>query len=217
MNHPTLIPALSQALAQGLPGAEAQYKMAHTFRMQQLKDIENTPQPGHRVAAVMAMLFLKNEQWHTALIRRTPYDDVHSRQVSFPGGGIEPADGGDLRLTALRETQEEIGVPMDKLQIIGQLSQLYIPVSNNLVHPFVGVIHEEPSYKPDPNEVESVIEAPLALFLQDGPPARTDIEVHNGMTLRDVPYYDVHGHVVWGATAMMLSELATIIQSVRLD
>ena len=206
-----MIDNLRNALAGELPGREAQYRMAHYSRMG-FKDmmLDELPE-NHRRSAVLALLFPENGEWHTVLMRRTAHNDAHSRQVSFPGGGVEPGDGDDLSRTALREAQEELGIAPERVELLGRLTELYIPVSNNLVFPFVGLAEERPDFTPDPLEVEEVLLPPLRFFRDPAHQKLADIPLPKGGVLRDVPYFDVHGNLVWGATAMMLSELMTAV------
>jgi 8-oxo-dGTP pyrophosphatase MutT (NUDIX family) len=202
-----MIEQLRRSLAGPLPGREAQYRMAHYSRMG-FKDLMLDELPGnHRRSAVLALLFPENGEWHTVLMRRTAHNDAHSRQVSFPGGGVEPGDEGELSRTALREAHEELGIDPGRVELLGQLTELYIPVSNNLVFPFVGLTDVRPDFTPDPREVEEVLLAPLHFFWDPAYQKLADIPLPKGGLLREVPYFDVHGHLVWGATAMMLSEL----------
>jgi 8-oxo-dGTP pyrophosphatase MutT (NUDIX family) len=202
-----MIERLRRSLAGALPGREAQYRMAHYSRMG-FKDMRLDELPEHhRRSAVLALLFPENGEWHTVLMRRTAHNDAHSRQVSFPGGGVEPGDEGVLSRTALREAHEELGIDPERVELLGQLTELYIPVSNNLVFPFVGLTDARPDFTPDPLEVEEVLLSPLRFFQDPAYQKLADIPLPKGGLLREVPYFDVHGHVVWGATAMMLSEL----------
>ncbi|MCK6693148.1 MAG: CoA pyrophosphatase [Thermoanaerobaculia bacterium] len=146
------IDMLRDRLSGPLPGRDAQYKMASLRRLQEL-EFTPAPPPDARVACVLNLLHLHEGRWHTILIERTANPrDRHSGQVSFPGGRWEENDG-ELANVALRETEEEIGIPAGQVQILGQLTDLYIPVSNFLVHPFVGILEGAPMFTPQPGEV----------------------------------------------------------------
>ena len=108
--------------------------------------------------------------------------------------------------SAVREAEEEIGVPRSGVRVLRDLTPLYIPVSNFLVHPFVGMTDQRPDFLPQPEEVAQILEVPLRTVLDPGIRQVTDLQIHSGFTLKDVPYFDLSGHVVWGATAMILSE-----------
>jgi len=209
MNFETLIEGVRRQLTEPLPGEAAQYQMASYTR----KDIELRtikPRDDVRVAAVLAMLYPKDGEPHISLMQRTDRG-AHAGQVSFPGGGVEEQDN-DLIDTALREAQEEVNIQPDDVQILGKLTPLHIPISNSMVHPIVGYSHVVPDYVPDPAEVKAVIEAPLADFLNPDKLKMTDIRVPAGFILKDTPYFDIKGYIVWGATAMMMNELLEVIK-----
>lgn len=201
---------LRDRLSGPLPGRDAQYKMASLRRLQEL-EFTPAPPPDARVACVLNLLHLHEGRWHTILIERTANPrDRHSGQVSFPGGRWEENDG-ELANVALRETEEEIGIPAGQVQILGQLTDLYIPVSNFLVHPFVGILEGAPMFTPQPGEVEAVLTPALSVFQASENRKKTDLTLHQGITLKDVPYFDVDGKIVWGATAMILSEFLELV------
>ena len=131
--------------------------------------------------------------------------DTHSGQMSFPGGKHDQTDF-DLRHTALRETQEEIGVDPNGINIIGQATPLYIPVSNFLAHPYVGVMDHRPEFIKEEREVAEIVTTPLLDLIEYVEPSSIDIPYGQGLVLKNVPYFDVKGKVVWGATSMMLNE-----------
>ena len=189
-----------------LPGEEAQLKMAHAFRRKLWP-----AGPDARLAGVMMLLYPKESQWQTVIIQRAAKNpnDVHSGQLSFPGGKKEDFDP-NMVSCALRETQEEIGI--DAIQIIGSLTPLFIPVSNFLVYPFMGYINYEPAFIPDSREVQDVFTVPLHHFQDPENRKHASIHVGSGMQLDDVPYYDIHGRMLWGATAMIISEVTTILE-----
>lgn len=200
------ITELQNRLKSPLPGREAQLKMAPTSR----RKYAAAP-PHARQAAVLATLFPKEEEWHVVLIQRNPNDkDRHGGQISFPGGKVEPDDSSTLH-TALRETEEEVGIPRKAVKILGRLSGLYIPVSNFQVHPFVGYLEQPPKYVLQADEVSDVLEVPLSHFKKQAVRRTVDLPINELLTMRNVPYFDVHGHMLWGATAMMMSELLEIV------
>jgi 8-oxo-dGTP pyrophosphatase MutT (NUDIX family) len=134
--------------------------------------------------------------------------------VSFPGGKVEQSDD-NLAHTALREVHEEIGVSPQSIAIIGKLTEVYIPVSNFYVHPFVGYLTEKPNFTPQPNEVQQIIEVPLEWLLDKNNQTTTNLTLPNGIELKSVPCFRIEGDIIWGATAMLLKELITIIEQVR--
>jgi len=199
------IPELKQRLNSPLPGRDAQLKMASGSRR-----IYPIVPDNARTACVMIVLYPKNEGLHLVLMERTPNKhDRHSGQISFPGGMLEKTDAS-LKDGALREVEEEVGIQRDQIEVIGQISELYIPVSNFQVFPFVGYMDGAPSFIAQESEVKTIIEAPIGLLLAQETRQTKDLQIH-GITLKDVPFFNVFGHTVWGATAMMLSEFLEIL------
>ena len=146
---------------------------------------------------------------HLILTRRHEYPGVHSGQISFPGGRRET--GETLKTTALRETMEEIGVAPNRLQVLGELSPLYTPPSNFCIYPFVAYSPVYPNFQPDPKEVAEIVEAPLSHLL-DPVNRKEEIWDFEKYGQRRVPFFDVFGHKVWGATAMILSEFLMLLR-----
>jgi 8-oxo-dGTP pyrophosphatase MutT (NUDIX family) len=203
----TFIERLRERHKQGLPGRDHQLKMAAMLK----RSIFDAP-PTARKAAVMMLLFQKNGEWQLILTERTGNDrDPHSHQISFPGGSAELSDA-DLAATALRETQEEIGLDPSMIQIIGAMTDVYIPVSNFHVQPFLAFTKGTPQYKRQETEVKQVIETPISVLKNEANWKTKDISVAGKYDLKNVPYYDVFGKAVWGATAMMISELLEILR-----
>lgn len=200
--------ALQQRLAQPLPGTAAQYRMATASRRTE-EQLFRSQQANPRLSAVLALLYLKADSLHTALMQRTADGYAHSGQISFPGGRSETSDT-DLRHTALREAYEEFGIEPHTVQTVGSLTPLYIPVSNSLVTPYVGLLHRAPTFIPNPAEVAHIIEVPIAHLLQPDTIKQTTLTVANQWKIH-TPYYDVQGQIVWGATAMIISELLQLL------
>jgi len=204
------IQRIQERLNEPLPGPEAQYKMAHAIRQKPQHPPENA-----RIACTLALLYPKEGKWYLPLIQRQSNDpnDRHGGQISFPGGKQEEGDA-DLATTALREAEEEIGIRAADVHVLGQLTELYIPVSNFLVYPFIGYLDYVPTFTKQESEVHSILEVPIKLLQAHHTVQFTDMKFSNNVTVNDIPYYNVHGHVVWGATAMMLSEFLEIIEEV---
>lgn len=193
-----------------LPADEAHFKMAPLERIRFLENIE-TEGLNTKIAAVMMLLYPKNRETHLALILRNSYNGVHSSQVAFPGGKYEFLDQ-NFETTALRETHEEIGVHSDKMEIIMPFTSLYIPPSNFRVYPFLGNCNEEIVFVPDPKEVVEIIELPLAMLLNDDLIIHAKIKTSYANTILS-PAFKIKEHIVWGATAMMLSELKEVLKN----
>jgi 8-oxo-dGTP pyrophosphatase MutT (NUDIX family) len=132
--------------------------------------------------------------------------------VGFPGGKREHVDP-DLMFTALREAEEEIALDLSGIDVLGPISPLYITVSKYLVHPFVAYSWKTPELVRQESEVEEILELPLSYFLDPATIMQTRIHLATGIILNHVPTYQINGHVVWGATAMIMSELVDIIKN----
>jgi 8-oxo-dGTP pyrophosphatase MutT (NUDIX family) len=204
---------LKYRLALPLPGANAHWMMAHPYRKQNFL-YRNEPEDAKK-GSVLILLYLVDNSVTTTLIVRQDYDGVHSGQVAFPGGKFEEADI-DLKTTALRETSEEIGIIPSEIEIVGQLTKLYIPPSNFLVHPFIGITNFKPSFHPDTSEVKEVLEVNIHRLLDNSIIGEKEILLANKMRVRS-PYFDINGHTVWGATAMILSELRQILHEMEMN
>jgi 8-oxo-dGTP pyrophosphatase MutT (NUDIX family) len=203
-----LIKKVGRQLKNPLPGEDAQYRMATLGRYRRI-----TPPVTAVNAGVLALFFPKGDQWHIVLIERTSRhaQDRHRGQISFPGGRQEPGDPS-LEYTALREAEEEVGIKIDEVQVLGKLTELYIPVSNFLVHPYVAYTEVHPIFEPQPSEVAAILEVPFEHFLTEKNIRRMDMTVQGNVRLKDVPYFDIGGKVLWGATAMMMSELLALVE-----
>ncbi len=170
------------------------------------------PSPDARRAAVLILLFPSEEQVSTVFIERVEHiNDKHSGQISFPGGSLEPGDSS-VEDCALRESHEEIGVDPSSVNILGRLSPLYIPVSNYQVTPVIGMTNSTPSFFPEAREVSSILPVSVQTFTQPDVIKRMDMKVQAGITLKNVPYYNVKSRVIWGATAMIMSEFLQLIR-----
>jgi 8-oxo-dGTP pyrophosphatase MutT (NUDIX family) len=195
---------VERALQQPLPGVAAQERMATRPRLVLAASPEAQPPVQ---AAVLLALFARDGRIWLPLTRRSEHVAHHRGQISFPGGARE----GDENLwqTALREAEEELGLDGGGVRQIGALTPLYIPSSHFEVQPYVAALPSPPSYRLDQREVAQVIELPLDALLE---PANKHEEMR---TLHDtqvwVPFYRYGEHVIWGATAMMLSELEALL------
>lgn len=197
---------LHQRLQKPLPGEAAHKKMASAARYRQgVKPNERT-----RRSAVLICFYPYQNSIYLPLILRPQYDGVHAGQMAFPGGRMERIDE-NLTRTALREAQEEVGIRVSDVKVLGLLTELFIPPSNFYVQPVVGILPYRPDFYPDPREVEAVVEVDLETLLDETIVGDSQIEVR-GMLI-DAPFYQIQGYRVWGATAMMISELLVVLDS----
>ncbi len=213
---PTFVHRLRTRLAERpLPGPAAQQTMAMRYRA--TPDLLSVEGKDCREAAVLALLVPladgeKGGPSRPGVVLTQRHDDLpdHAGQIAFPGGRREP--GETYVATALREAYEEVGLDAATVDVLGALTPLYIPPSNFCVHPFVGVVDGPPPLRPTDAEVRALLRVPLATLLA---PATRRVEpwALGGRTV-DVPFYDVDGHAVWGATAMMLAELLACCRAV---
>ena len=188
------------------PGWAAQQRMAtDVHRRARLR-----PRPDARRAAVLMLLYPYNGLIYLPMIVRPIYAGVHSGQIALPGGKVEPEDTS-LVATALRETEEEIGVRVPQAQVIGVLSELYIPPSNFIVTPVLAHTEAQPTYQPDPSEVAKVLDLSLSAFTKPDNQSTVSVKAIKNVTL-EAPCYVIDGRVIWGATAMMMSELLAVLE-----
>lgn len=188
-----------------LPGAGSHLKMAPEHRSFELQLVEGKPLTP-RLSAVVALLYPGENGLKLVFIRRSEYVGIHSGQIAFPGGRYEKSDG-DLQVTALRELEEEIGVAADGLEVLGSLTDLYVPPSNFMVRAYVAYTPIKPVYRIDAREVQEVLEYDLNYFFRKDIIGVRDFTAHNSVRVTSAPYYFVEDTIIWGATAMMLTEL----------
>src|SRR5690554_1905705 len=194
------------------PGESAHHKLAPVFRLQELEQLQK-PKIEARHAAVMAVFYPgPGHQVHFVLILRPTYRGVHSNQVAFPGGRVEKEDR-DLAHTALRETEEEVGIPQDDVKVIKEMTPIYIAPSNFWVRPYMGILDYTPELVPQEDEVEAIIEVDLDDFLRDSSLTSQRLSTAYSKSI-EVPAFLLNGHVVWGATAMMLNEMKDVLKVV---
>lgn len=194
-------------LLKNLPGQSAQERMAG-----RVVALPSEIPSNAKLSAVMILLFQKELDWHFCLIKRAENQGAHSGQFAFPGGSIDDLDTSLLD-TAIRETKEEIGISLKEEQIIGSLTPLYIPVSNYLVHPFIAYCDAPKNYTLQIDEVAFVKEITLSHLLNPVNKTKTDITLKDAAATQiQVPAYKIsETEVIWGATAMILSEFEVIL------
>lgn len=202
---------LKPLLNDTLPGWEAQRILSPVQTEKYRQAAEQS-----KKAAVMALMF-PNQKGHAELIfikrpSRNP-EDKHSGQISFPGGQREKEDE-NYKHTALRETHEEIGIPPENIQVLGSLSPLYVYVSNFLVYPFIGVVESKPELTLQQSEVDFVLSEPVHKLVNPAAIQKGNITVR-GNTLTNVPHFKLRDEILWGATAMITSELLDLVRKIK--
>lgn len=204
----TVISQLRSALSKPLPGLGAQLRMAPNPRA----GWDPLKFPGDaRLAAALLLVYPHNDTVNITLTVRGSELRNHTGQVSFPGGRVD--DGETIEAAAIREANEEVGVDPRTVEILGRLTPLHIPVSRFILHPVVAFTTMRPAFQRAEWEVARIIEAPLPL-LHDPKTIKRELmtRVVDGQTIEvDVPFYDVDGEKVWGATAMVLAEFCAIL------
>lgn len=191
-----------------LPGIEAQFKLAPKLRLNyNAKKIKaNDP----KIAAVLALFYPnQNNEVTLLLTKRAKYNGTHSGQISFPGGKVEQSDL-NLKQTALRETYEEVGIIDEDIEVIREFTEVYIPPSNFLVTPFIGIIYNKPVFKVN-SEVAKIIEVPFSKLIDET--SIGSIKITNSyMKETSVPCFKIDDSIIWGATAMILSEIREVLK-----
>ena len=194
-----------------LGGLDEQFRLAPKIRLEyNAKKIQaNKP----KIAAVLALFYPSDNNTVSLLLtKRASYNGTHSGQISFPGGKTEVSDY-NLEETALRETFEETGVFKENTIILREFTDVYIPPSNFLVTPFIGVCHTKPSFKKN-NEVEEILEISYDDILDDNNIHFTQIN-NSYMEKTSVPCFQINGLIIWGATAMILSEIKEALKNIK--
>lgn len=200
---------LKSELSKVLPGVDSHIRLAPEVRIADLKGGEMPVQAME--SAVLIILYPFHNQLYTVVILRNIYEGAHSGQISFPGGKFEKADI-DYSQTALREAHEEIGINPAELEIVGQLSKFYVKPSNFIIYPFVAFSTKRPVFKADPFEVQRIIEIDISAEIDYDKIEYKTITFKNGVQVT-APGFWVSGEFMWGATAMIFSELLEVLKA----
>lgn len=198
---------LVQQLQYELPGKIAHQEAAPYRKV----DYDQLDLNTVKKSGVLILFYHKNNEPHFVLIQRPEYPGAHSGQIALPGGKVEKTDK-DIIHTALREANEEVGVLMTDVEVIGQLSNVYIPVSNFLVTPVIGIIDYYPDFVPEEKEVAEIIELRLSQLTAIEKLDLNKIRLSTGIQLQ-VPAFEFNQKIVWGATALMLNELRYMLRN----
>ncbi|MFZ4106948.1 NUDIX hydrolase [Flavobacterium sp.] len=211
MNFNLFLNAISMISEVELTAVSSHIKMAPLERIDSMEKILDYSDSA-RKAAVMMLFYPKAEVTHLVLIVRNTYPGVHSSQIAFPGGKVEESDL-NFQEAALRETFEEIGVSPNKIIVVKSFSSIYIPPSNFLVVPFMGICTTELDFVLQQEEVSDIVELPLKMLLDDSIITSKTMVTSYAKAI-NVPVFQIYEHAVWGATAMMLSELKDVLKKV---
>lgn len=202
---------LEEKLNKPLKGMASQLLMAPKHRLAEMEDAKNKIKHA-RYSGVMILFFVNdNEELCIVFIRRSDYVGIHAGQMGLPGGRYEEKDENTMQ-TALRETFEEIGIEPEKIKVIGRLTGLYIPPSNFHVDPYIGFLAEKPDYKIDTREVKNVVELKVSDFFSANAIQWKDFKTHGSEKLTSAPFYKIGETEIWGATAMIISELLDMLK-----
>lgn len=167
----------------------------------------------YKESAVALILFEEHSKLNGILMQRQEYKGFHSGQICFPGGKMEAFES-TLKETAIRESIEEIGLQKEKFNLLGELTPVFIPVSNFRIQPFVIQYTEIPKFHLDSREVKEVFSFPIDQLIHEDIIQKTKIQITDNQFLDDVPYFSINGKVVWGATALILNEFRDMLSSI---
>jgi 8-oxo-dGTP pyrophosphatase MutT (NUDIX family) len=204
--HSSILKYLEEAFHGELPGIEAHRKMLPPGRSLASSEDEMRL---IKQSSILLLLFPEGEQIYTCLTRRPATMTFHPGQVSFPGGKVEKEDIS-AEMTALREAREEIGIDTTNIRILGKLSDLYLEVSGFSIQPFLAWVDKKPDFVVNSGEVEKLILFPISDFVKNETTSETVLDTFNGPL--QIKYYPFNGEIIWGATAMILSELIEILK-----
>ncbi len=212
MNFNTFVKSIEGIENAPLPAEASQFKMSPPYRadlVSKQKELIKTA----KKSAVLALFYPdETNETHIILILRKTYKGVHSAQVGFPGGKLEANE--TLEEAALREANEEVGVAIDTVTVLKEMTQIYIPPSNFFVQPYMGISNITPKFVKQDAEVEALLEVKLSDFLNEDNVVTKTVTTAKNIKV-EVPAYNLNNHLVWGATAMMLSEIKDLLKTVH--
>ncbi|MDG1428501.1 MAG: CoA pyrophosphatase [Crocinitomicaceae bacterium] len=212
MDHQYIIDHFKKVSSLGLPGEDSHRSLMPLKRP--ISSKAKARSQTYRESGVGIVLHKNGTSLECLLIERPDYEGTHGGQISFPGGKRDPGDI-DLEYTARRECFEEVGLPFGHGEHLSQLTEVFIPVSDFLVQPYIFYVEELPPLIPDDREVQSIISFDLLSLMDDSILRRKSLKLRSGIMIKDMPYFDIQGHVVWGATGMILSEMKEILMRIR--
>ncbi|GAB4235277.1 MAG: CoA pyrophosphatase [Ekhidna sp.] len=211
MNFDEPIYFLEKRLQAQMPGAKAHNRMKPRLPNGAPLRMKHDEKP--REGGVLILFYEEHGQVRFPIIERPKYEGIHSGQMALPGGRREEEDRS-LVETALRETHEEIGIRASEIEVIGSLSEFFVAASNYMVLPVIGKLKTAPQFTPDPREVADVVTPAITELVDPTNLKEKEMVVRNGFRMH-CPYFDLSNRMVWGATAMMLSELVMVLDEMH--
>lgn len=199
------LPFLIEQLKKPLPGIDS-HKSFYPYRFKEENTLDYS---NFRKAVVGIHIFPSEDEFSILLIERSEYDGTHSKQIAFPGGKVDEGDNS-LEYTARRETFEEVAIPFEAGEVIGQLTEVNIPVSKFNVIPFVFYHENLPELKKNEREVNEILTIRFSDLLNDQFKTSTSIRINHQVTMPNVPCFIINEKIIWGATALILNELKLI-------
>ncbi|MEO1450101.1 MAG: CoA pyrophosphatase [Bacteroidota bacterium] len=207
--YPEFAPRLKNQLAATLPGWEAQSLLAPALR----KRVTHIPENA-RQSAVLMLVYQHAGELFIPFMRRAQDGRVHGGQISLPGGKREPGDR-DFTHTAVREAHEEMNIRPNEVDVLGPLSEIYIPPSNFIVYPKVGFAPQRPDFIPNPTEVDEIIEIPVGELLEDDRVDTFEVDIFGGNKVEAPGFMFLDKYLIWGGTAMIVAEMVEILKKVK--
>ena len=214
MNFPFFLNSITKLKEIPLPGQKAHLEMSSYERLNYLNSNINYEKNAKKASVLICVYANHQGNACFALMERPVNKDVHSGQICLPGGKKEAFDDSNW-ITSIRETQEELGLDAKKMKFIKALTSIYIPPSNFIVYPFISLYEKKPIFKIDKNEVEKVFDVPFKSLLNDISQIKIKIS-NNYMNENNVPAFKFNDNIVWGATAMILSEFKFLLKLIKI-
>ncbi|SFT43990.1 NUDIX domain-containing protein [Algoriphagus locisalis] len=209
MDFRSVLDLLEKGMKYPLPGKKAQLSMSPN--PVDSRRFDSKLPDNHRKGSVLILLYPNDDKAFFPLIKRPVYKGVHSGQIAFPGGKMEEDDEDEIE-TALREAWEEVNIKPEQVKLIGRMSDLFIPTSNFLVSPVLGYSEVLPDFVPEEKEVARIIQTAVSTLYEPSFRKQKVLEFSDSFRL-DTPYFEVDQEMVWGATAMILSEFLQILEN----
>ncbi|MDD2983245.1 MAG: CoA pyrophosphatase [Crocinitomicaceae bacterium] len=200
------------AISNSLPGENAHIPMNPSGR--NLSSEAKKKATNIRESAVAIVMYKTSENHEIVLIQRPDYIGAHGGQISFPGGKRDLEDE-DLKATAMRECKEEIGISLEEAAFLGQMTPVYIPVSNFHVEPYLFYYDQIPNFVKDEREVSAIFSISVVDLLHDGTISKMEIDIQGDRLYKDIPCFLINEKKIWGATALILSELKEVLQMIQ--